>query len=108
MRLYEHEAKTIFRKFGIPVPQGRVVITPAEARETIIELNKPVVLKAQGLVGSRGKAGGIKFAGSPQEARREALQLLRAEIAGCKINKLLVEERLNIAKELYLGVTVDQ
>jgi len=107
MRLYEYEAKTIFRKFGIPVPQGRIVSTPAEAREVAVELNKPVVLKAQVLVGGRGKAGGIRVAESPEEAEREATQLLGSEISGFKINKLLVEEKLNIIKELYLGVTID-
>lgn len=107
MRLYEHEAKKIFRKFGIPVPQGRVVSNPAEAREAVIELDKPVVLKAQVLVGGRGKAGGVKTAGSPEEAERKAAELLGVEMRGFKINKLLVEEKLDIARELYLGVTID-
>jgi len=107
MRLYEHEAKEIFRKFGIPVPQGRVVSSPTEARKAIVELNRPVVLKAQVLVGGRGKAGGVRVAESPEEAERDAAGLLGAEIGGSKVNKLLVEERLNIARELYLGVTID-
>jgi len=107
MRLYEHEAKTIFRKFRIPIPQGRIANNPVEAREIAVELNKPVVLKAQVLVGGRGKVGGIRVAESPEEAEKEAAQLLGSEIAGFKINKLLVEEKLNIAKELYLGVTID-
>ncbi|MFQ5917881.1 MAG: ADP-forming succinate--CoA ligase subunit beta [Candidatus Binatia bacterium] len=107
MRLYEHEAKEIFRKFGIPVPQGRVVSSPTEARKAIVEMNRPVVLKAQVLVGGRGKAGGVRIAESPEEAEREAAKLLGAEIRGSKVNKLLVEEKLNIARELYLGVTID-
>lgn len=107
MRLYEHEAKTILRKFGIPVPSGRIVSTPAEAREVAVELNKPVVLKAQVLIGGRWKAGGIRVVESPEEAEREAIRLLESEISGFKISKLLVEERLNILKELYLGVTID-
>lgn len=107
MRLYEHEAKKIFRKFRIPVPQGRVVSNPAEAREAVVELGKPVVLKAQVLVGGRGKAGGVKTAGSPEEAERKAAELLGVKMRGFKINKLLVEEKLDIARELYLGVTID-
>lgn len=107
MRLYEHEAKNIFRKFGIHVPQGQVVSSPAEAREAAIKLNKPVVLKAQVLVGGRGKAGGIRVAESPEEAERKAARLLGAEVGGFKITELLIEERLNIVKELYLGVTID-
>jgi len=107
MRLYEHEAKMIIKKFGIPVPQGRVVRSATEAREAFVELNMPVVLKTQALISGRGKAGGIKVAESPEEAEKEAARLIGAEIRGFKINKLLVEEKLNIVKELYLGVTVD-
>ncbi|MEM3640441.1 MAG: ATP-grasp domain-containing protein, partial [Candidatus Bathyarchaeia archaeon] len=107
MRLYEYEAKAIFRKFGIPVPQGWVSNTPVETREIVAKLNKPVALKAQLLIGGRGKNGGIRFAENPEEAESEAIQLFKTEIKGFKIAKLLVEEKLNIAKELYLGVTID-
>ncbi|MGQ9459766.1 MAG: succinate--CoA ligase subunit beta [Candidatus Bathyarchaeaceae archaeon] len=107
MRLYEHEAKTVIKKFGIPVPQGRVVRSATEAREAFVELNTPVVLKAQALISGRGKAGGIKVAESPEETEKEAARLIGAEIRGFKISKLLVEEKLNIVKELYLSVTVD-
>ncbi len=107
MRLYEHEAKAILKKFGITVPQSRLISDLAEVREAFIDINKPIVLKAQILAGGRGKAGGIRFAKDPEEAEREATQLFRAEIKGCKITKILVEEKLNIVKELYLGVTID-
>jgi len=107
MRLYEHEAKAILKKFGISVPQSRLIYDLAGVGEAFIDINKPIVLKAQILAGGRGKAGGIRFAKDPEEAEREAAQLFRAEIKGCKITKILVEEKLNIVKELYLGVTID-
>lgn len=107
MFLYEYEVKNIFRKFGIPIPEGWVASSPLEVREIIARLNRPAVLKAQVLTSGRGKSGGIRFVSGPEEAEKEAVNLFKTEIGGFKVTKLLVEEKLNITKELYLGVTVD-
>jgi len=107
MQLYEHEAKAVLKRFGIAVPEGRLAQNLAEVRKAFTELNRPVVLKAQILVGGRGKAGGIRFANTLEEAEKEALQLFEAEIKGFKVNKILIEEKLNIKKELYLSVAID-
>ncbi len=107
MQLYEYEAKAVLKKFGITVPEGRLTHNLPEVREAFIELNRPVVLKAQVLVGGRGKAGGIRFANTLEEAEKEASQLFKAEIKGFEVNKILIEEKLNIMKELYLSVTID-
>jgi len=108
MRLYEYEAKAILKKFGIAVPQGRLAHNTREVREAFVEINRPVALKAQILAGGRGKAGGIRFARDVDEAEKEATQLFGTPIRGFKVDKILVEERLNIARELYLGVTIDR
>lgn len=97
----------IFKRFGINVPAGRVVDTHQDARKVAEELGKPVVLKAQVLVGGRGKAGGIKTAYSPAEAEEEAARLLGSEISGFKVNKLLVEEKIDFDEEIYLSVAID-
>lgn len=72
MRLYEFEAKKILSEFGIPVPQGKVITSPEQAKRFTEVLKKPVVLKSQILSGGRGKAGGIKFAQTPDEAYSSA------------------------------------
>lgn len=107
MRLYEYEAKTIFKKYGIPTPRSKIATTPIEAREAAVELGTSVLLKAQILAGGRGKAGGIHVAGSPDEAEEKALELLGQLLRGFRVDKLLVEERLDVEKELYLAVTID-
>lgn len=106
MKLYEHLAKEIFQKYGIPVPKGRICQTPEEAALVAQELG-PVAIKVQILAGGRGKAGGIGFANTPQEARTLAGQLIGSTIRGYKVTKVLVEEKLNVEGELYLGITVD-
>jgi succinyl-CoA synthetase beta subunit len=108
MRLFEFEAKDAFRRVGLPLPRGRLAQTPDEAEKAATELACPVVIKVQILAGGRGKAGGIKPADSPKEARKVAEQLLGATIRGCKVRQVLVEERLTIAQEIYLGITVDR
>jgi succinyl-CoA synthetase beta subunit len=107
MKLYEFESKEIVARYGIPVPRGRVVDKPEEALQVAKEL-RAVVLKAQVLIGGRGLAGGIKFANTPEEARDAAIELLSKSIRGEKVNKLLVEEKVCIAKELYLSLTIDR
>ncbi len=108
MKLYEYQAKEIFKKFGISIPRGQIADTPEECKKIAEEIGKPVAIKAQVLVGGRGKAGGIKFAETPEEAAEIASQILGSQIKGIKIEKVLVEEKLEIENELYFGITVDR
>jgi succinyl-CoA synthetase beta subunit len=108
VRLYEFEAKKLFSKAGIPIPQGEVVKSPEKARIFAEKLGKPVVLKSQILSGGRGKAGGIKFAQNPLEAKEKASELFSLKIKGFPVEMLLVEEKIDLEKELYLGVTIDR
>ncbi|MCD6099566.1 MAG: ADP-forming succinate--CoA ligase subunit beta [Candidatus Marinimicrobia bacterium] len=107
MRLYEYEAKEIFRNNGIPVPEGKLVLNAEEVIKAYNTL-APAIIKSQVLVGGRGKAGGIKFPENEAEAKKLAEELLSSEIKGYKIRKLLIEKKLNIKKELYFGVTIDK
>ncbi len=108
MKLYEHEAKKIFAKYGIPIPKGEVATTPTQAREIAAKLNVPVTVKAQILVAGRGKAGGILFAGTPEEAELAAKRLLGVKMKGVRVPSVLVEEKISAKKELYFGITVDR
>jgi succinyl-CoA synthetase beta subunit len=108
LRLYEYEAKKLFTKFGIPITSGEVIETPEQAKAFAEKLNKPVVLKAQILSGGRGKAGGVKFSNTPEEAEKRAEELFATKIKGFPVEKILAEEKLNIEKEFYLGVTIDR
>ncbi len=108
MRLLEWEAKEVFRDYGIPIPKGRVASTPSEARVIAKEIGKPVAVKAQIPIGGRGKAGGILFSENPEEAEEAAGKLLGSLIQGVEVKQVLVEERLSIERELYLGVVVDR
>ncbi|MCK4224999.1 MAG: ADP-forming succinate--CoA ligase subunit beta [candidate division Zixibacteria bacterium] len=108
MRLYEYEAKKLFSRFGIPITTGEVVETKEQVKAFAEKLGKPVVLKAQILSGGRGKAGGVKFAQSPKEAEKKAGELFATKIRGFPVNKILVEEKLEIEKEFYLGITLDR
>ena len=108
MRFLEHQAKAVFARYGIPVPRGRVAKTPEEARDIAQELGVPVAVKAQVLVGARGRAGGILFADTPEEAEEAARKLLGSELRGARVHEVLVEEKLPIKRELYLGFTVDR
>jgi succinyl-CoA synthetase beta subunit len=108
LRLYEYEAKKLFTKFGIPITIGEVIETPQQTRAFAEKMNKPLVLKAQILSGGRGKAGGVKFANTPQEAEKKAEELFAIKIKGFPVKKILADEKLNIEKEFYLGVTIDR
>lgn len=108
MRLYEFEAKKLFSQFGIPIGAGEVVKDRKQAKTCAEKLGGPVVLKAQILSGGRGKAGGVKFAQSPQEAEKRAEELLAAKIKGFPVSKILVDEKLEIQQEFYLGITLDR
>jgi len=108
MKLYEYQAKEIFKNFGISIPKGQVASTSEECEKIAKEIGKPVAIKAQVLVGGRGKAGGIRFAETPEQAAEIASQILGSRIKGIKIEKVLVEEKLEIENELYFGITVDR
>jgi succinyl-CoA synthetase beta subunit len=107
MRLHEYEALDIFEQNRIPVPRRGVASTMHDALHVAGEIGYPVVLKAQVLVGGRGLAGGIKTASSPDEMKDAAEALLGSDIKGLPVLKLLVCEKVEIAKELYLGFTID-
>ena len=108
MDLYEYQGKELFRRFGIPVSEGRLATTPAEARSAAEELGAQVVVKAQVLTGGRGKAGGIKLADDPDDAERKAEEILGLDINGHVVRKLWVESASEIAQEYYLSVTFDR
>ncbi|MFZ5646903.1 MAG: ADP-forming succinate--CoA ligase subunit beta [Bacillota bacterium] len=107
MKLFEYMGKDLFARYGLAVPRGRVVSSPAEAALAAREIEGPVVIKSQVLSGKRGKAGGIKFADNPAEASTMAEQLFSVRIQGMPVEKLLVEEKLAIEREFYLALTVD-
>lgn len=108
MKLHEHQAKSLLARAGIPIPEGRVATTPEEAEAAAREIGAPVAVKAQVLVGGRGKAGGIKLAKSPDEARDHARAILGMDIKGLRVHKVYVERAAEVRSELYLGITVDR
>jgi succinyl-CoA synthetase beta subunit len=108
MDLYEHQGKELFARFGIPVSEGRLATTPEEARTAAEELGGQVVVKAQVLTGGRGKAGGIKLAEDPDDAKQKAHDILGLDIRGHVVRKLWIERASDIAKEYYLSVTFDR
>ena len=108
MKLFEYEAKRIATRHGLPVPPGHLACTPQEAKTAAQNLALPVVLKAQVLVAGRGKAGGIKIAHTPEDAENIASMVLGSKIKGETVSKLLVEEQLDIERELYIGLVVDR
>ncbi len=114
MKVHEYQAKSLMAEFGIPVPEGKVVSTPGEAREIAKMLGGGVVIKAQVFAGGRGKAGGIKAADSPEEAERLAGEMLGRRLVtyqttaeGVPVSKVLVERAVDVRKELYLSIIVD-
>jgi succinyl-CoA synthetase beta subunit len=116
MKIHEYQAKALFKAYGIPVPKGAVAKTPSEAVEAAREMGTvPFVLKAQVHAGARGKGGGIRVVESPGEAEQVASQMFGTRLVtpqtgeeGQPVDSLLVEEVLEIEKELYLGITVDR
>jgi len=107
VRLYEYQGKQLLKKQGMTIPEGAIAHTPDEVEKIADELGRPVVVKAQVWSTGRGKAGGIKFANTKEEAREAAKLLIGSEIKGFKIEKVLVEEKLDIDREFYVGVTVN-
>ena len=108
MDLYEYQGKQLFRRFGIPVSDGRLATSPEEARAAAVELGGPVVVKAQVLTGGRGKAGGVKLADDPADAEQKARAILGLDIRGHVVRKLWIEQASDIAKEYYLSLTFDR
>jgi succinyl-CoA synthetase beta subunit len=108
MDIHEYQAKEIFRGAGIPVPPGDVATTPEEAEALARELGGEVVVKAQVHTGGRGKAGGVKLAGTPEEAREHASNILGMDIKGFIVEKVLVTPAEEIASEAYVGLLMDR
>ena len=108
MKLFEHEAKEIFRAFGMPTPPGGVAYTSTEASKIAAEVGKPVAVKAQVLAGKRGKAGGVKFADTPNETAKIAEEILSMRINDLPVKAVIVEEKLDIQQEIYVGITIDR
>lgn len=107
MRLLEYQGKEFLRSIGVDVPKGFLVESPDEAYNAAVGIGGKVALKVQIPMGGRGKAGGIRIASTPGDARIIASELLGREIRGFKVKRLLVEEALDIQREMYMGVTID-
>jgi succinyl-CoA synthetase beta subunit len=108
VKVHEYQAREIFRSHGLPVPPERVAVTPEEAEAAAGEFGGPVVVKAQVLVGGRGKAGGVKLAATPEEARRKAADILGMDIKGITVERVLVAPAVDIASEAYAGIVIDR
>ena len=110
VKLAEWRGKEVFRKYGVPLPKGQVARSAAEAealtRSGSVPL--PCVIKAQVLSGGRGKGGAVRFASTPEEANAAATAILALEFKGEKVRELLLEEKLPIAKELYVSIALDR
>ena len=108
MKLYEYQGRQVFERFGVPTPSGVVVSSMEELAKVKDQLKYPLVIKAQVLVGGRGKAGGIQFADSWEEAQAKTRQVLGMDIKGLTVEKVFLVEKLDFAKELYLSVLLDR
>jgi succinyl-CoA synthetase beta subunit len=108
MKLFEYEAKNVLAKYGIPVPLGGLATSTSEAHEVAAKLNPPFAVKAQVLVAGRGKAGGILFANSIEEAEKATEKLLNMQIKGIPVKSVWIEEKIQIKRELYFGITTDR
>jgi len=107
VRLYEYKGKELLKTVKIPIPEGYTASTPEEVKKAAEQIGKPVVIKAQIFATGRFKAGGIKFADTPEEAEKVAKELIGSEVKGLQVKEVLVEEKLDIEQEFYTGVIVD-
>ncbi len=114
MKVHEYQAKELIARYGVPVPRGRVADSADEAVAIAHELGVPVAIKAQIHAGGRGKGGGIKLAATPEQAREAADEIIGMQLVthqtgpgGQKVKRVLVEEQLQVERELYLGVVID-
>ncbi|MCC6927419.1 MAG: ADP-forming succinate--CoA ligase subunit beta [Gemmatimonadaceae bacterium] len=108
MNIHEYQAKEILRGIGTPIPPGEIATTPDEAEAIARRIGKMVVVKAQVHAGGRGKAGGVKLAKTPEEAREKAQAILGMQIKGLTVEKVLVTEASDIATEAYVGIILDR
>jgi succinyl-CoA synthetase beta subunit len=108
MKLYEYQGREVLHQFGIRCPLGFVAERPEQLDAMAGSLSFPVVVKAQVLVGGRGKAGGIQFADDLEQAKQQARRILGMDIKGLKVRKVFVVEKLDFAQELYASVTLDR
>jgi len=108
VNIHEYQAKELLVAQGIPVPMGEVATTPEEAEAIALRLGGAVVIKAQVHAGGRGKAGGVKLAKNPQEAKEKAGQILGMQIKGLTVNKVLIAPAEDIASEAYVGIILDR
>lgn len=108
MKIHEHHAREIFRSYGLPVPEFGVATNPDEAQALARKLGCPVVIKAQVLVGGRGKAGGVRIAENPTEAWESAAAILGMGIKGLPVEKVVVAKSVDIEREYYIGITLDR
>ena len=115
MKIHEYQAKHILSQFGVRIPKGEVAETPAEAKKITEEIGPRVVIKAQIHAGGRGKGGGVKLADGPDEAERVAKDIIGMTLVthqtgpeGKLVKRVLVEEALDIARELYIGIVIDR
>ncbi|MDY6855796.1 MAG: ADP-forming succinate--CoA ligase subunit beta [Thermodesulfobacteriota bacterium] len=115
MKIHEYQAKRIFKDYDIPIPQGDVADTPQQAKEIAMGISKKVAIKAQIHAGGRGKGGGIRTASSPGEAEKAADEIIGMNLVthqtgpqGKEVKKVLIEEALDIDKEMYLGIVIDR
>lgn len=108
MKLHEHQSKEIFARYGIPTPKGKVAYDPETARENAKQIGLPVVVKAQVLVGGRGKAGGVKVAKTADEVEQYASNILGMTIKGLPVRKVLIDPAVSAQAEIYLGIVVDR
>lgn len=114
MKLHEFQAKELLSQYGIPIPQGKVASTPDEVVDITNELGGKVVIKAQAHTGGRGKGGGVKIANNADEARQSATEIIGMQLIthqtgpeGLPVHSVLVEEQIEIERELYLSVAID-
>ncbi|MBD3179274.1 MAG: ADP-forming succinate--CoA ligase subunit beta [Candidatus Latescibacteria bacterium] len=108
MKLQEVDSRGIFSGYGLPVPESILITDPAEAGAAAKKLGCPVVVKAQVLVGGRGKAGGVKLANTPEEAAEKAEKIYGMDIKGLKVQKVLIAKAVDIEREFYVGVVIDR
>ncbi|NIO49174.1 MAG: ADP-forming succinate--CoA ligase subunit beta [Candidatus Aminicenantes bacterium] len=115
MKIHEYQAKQILSKYSVQIPRGEVASTPSRAREIADKIGPKVVLKAQVHAGGRGKGGGIKLAKNPQEAEKISKEMIGMTLVtpqtgpeGKLVKRILVEEALDIARELYIGIVIDR
>lgn len=108
MKIHEYQAKELFSHYSIPITTEKVCFTTDEVVQTATKFKFPVVIKAQVLVGGRGKAGGVKLVHSIEEAREAADKILGMNIKGCTVEKVLVAEGIKFKSEYYVGLTIDR